>query len=87
MLGSGKCKRQESVEDVHLYSSIVGNLWVKTDEQKEVCCFIAAGKKHTNTTFSHLQLAHLVRSSPILCMVIEDVEIIKKGANHFFDPS
>ena len=36
----------------------------------------------TNTTFSHLQPAH--RSiSPKLCMVIQEVETIEKGGNHF----
>ena len=36
-----------------------------------------------NTTFSHLQPARVVRSSPKLCMVIELVVPIKKGAIHF----
>jgi len=41
-------------------------------------------KKHTNTIFSNLQLARVVRS-PKLCMVIEDVETITKRCQSFFD--
>jgi len=40
----------------------------------------------TNTTFSHLQPARIVRSSP-LCMVIELVMPIIKGVIHFLDPT
>jgi len=43
-------------------------------------------KNHTNTIFSNLQLVHIVYLTQTL-HAIELVEAIKKGANHFFDPT
>jgi len=44
-------------------------------------------RKKTNTTFSHIEAARVVRSSPKLCTVIELVVPIKKGVFLFFDPT